>query len=52
MSSYFVHESSYIDEDVELKDGVFCGPSCVFTNGLPPASTIPKASKTILLRKP
>lgn len=96
MSSYFVHESSYIDEDVEigegtkiwhfchiqkgakigknctlgqnvnvashvtigndvkiqnnvsvyegveLEDGVFCGPSCVFTNDLTPRARYPK----------
>ena len=96
MSDYFVHESSYIDEDVqigegtkiwhfchiqsgarigkhcslgqnvnvagnviigndvkiqnnvsvyegvELEDGVFCGPSCVFTNDLTPRARYPK----------
>ena len=96
MSSYFVHESSYIDGDVEigegtkiwhfchiqkgakigknctlgqnvnvashvtigndvkiqnnvsvyegveLEDGVFCGPSCVFTNDLTPRARYPK----------
>lgn len=96
--SYFVHESSYIDEDVtigdgtkiwhfchiqsganigekcslgqnvnisnhvvigneckiqnnvsiyegvELEDGVFCGPSCVFTNDLTPRARFPKGS--------
>ena len=96
MNSYFVHESSYIDEDVEigegtkiwhfchiqkgakigknctlgqnvnvashvtigndvkiqnnvsvyegveLEDGVFCGPSCVFTNDLTPRARYPK----------
>lgn len=96
MSGYFVHESSYIDEDVqigegtkiwhfchiqsgarigkhcslgqnvnvagnvvigndvkiqnnvsvyegvELEDGVFCGPSCVFTNDLTPRARYPK----------
>ncbi|MDE6624940.1 MAG: acetyltransferase [Lachnospiraceae bacterium] len=98
MSEYFVHESSYIDEDVEigdgtkiwhfchvqkgarigancslgqnvnisnfvhignnvkiqnnvsvyegveLEDGVFCGPSCVFTNDLTPRAEYPKGS--------
>ena len=96
MSSYFVHESSYVDknvqigegtkiwhfchiqsgarigkhcslgqnvnvagnvvigndvkiqnnvsiyEGVELEDGVFCGPSCVFTNDLTPRARYPK----------
>ncbi len=96
MSDYFVHESSYIDDDVkigggtkiwhfchvqkgarignncslgqnvnvsnnviignsckiqnnvsiyegvELEDGVFCGPSCVFTNDLTPRARYPK----------
>ena len=96
MRNYFVHESSYIDEDVEigegtkiwyfchiqsgvrigkncslgqnvnvsnnvivgdcckiqnnvslyegveLEDGVFCGPSCVFTNDLTPRAEYPK----------
>lgn len=96
MADYFVHESSYIDEDVEigdgtkiwhfchiqkgarigkgcslgqnvnvsnnvvigdackiqnnvslydgveLEDGVFCGPSCVFTNDLTPRARYPK----------
>lgn len=96
MESYFVHESSYIDTDVEigdetkiwhfchiqkgarigkrctlgqnvnvsnnvvigdeckiqnnvslyegveLEDGVFCGPSCVFTNDLTPRARYPK----------
>ena len=95
-SKYFVHESSYIDEDVqigegtkiwhfchvqtgarigkhcslgqnvniannviigddvkiqnnvsvyegvEIEDGVFCGPSCVFTNDLTPRARYPK----------
>lgn len=96
MSNYFVHESSYVDENVqigegtkiwhfchiqsgarigkhcslgqnvnvagnvaigndvkiqnnvsiyegvELEDGVFCGPSCVFTNDLTPRARYPK----------
>ena len=29
-------------EGVELEDGVFCGPSCVFTNDLTPRSRYPK----------
>ena len=80
-NNYFVHESSYIDDDVEigegtkiwhfchiqkgarigkncslgqknvsvyegveLEDGVFCGPSCVFTNDLTPRAEFPKGS--------
>ncbi len=31
-------------EGVELKDHVFCGPSCVFTNDLTPRSKFPKGS--------
>lgn len=96
MADYFVHESSYIDDDVvigedtkiwhfchiqkgarigkkcslgqnvnvsnnvkigddckiqnnvslyegvEIEDGVFCGPSCVFTNDLTPRARFPK----------
>ena len=108
MTDYFVHESSYIDEDVEigagtkiwhfchiqrgarigkrcslgqnvnisnnvvvvdeckiqnnvslyegveLEDGVFCGPSCVFTNDLTPRARFPKGStgyKKTLIRE-
>ena len=29
-------------EGVELEDGVFCGPSCVFTNDLTPRAGYPK----------
>ncbi len=29
-------------EGVELEDGVFCGPSCVFTNDLTPRAEYPK----------
>lgn len=29
-------------EGVELEDGVFCGPSCVFTNDLTPRTRYPK----------
>lgn len=108
MSNYFVHESSYIDDDVrigdntkiwhfchvqkgaeigehcslgqnvnisnnvkigngvkiqnnvsvyegvELEDGVFCGPSCVFTNDLTPRAEYPKGTmnykKTLVKR--
>ena len=99
MSDYFVHESSYVDDNVEigkgtkiwhfchiqpgakigencslgqnvnvannvqigdrvkiqnnvsvyegvtLEDGVFCGPSCVFTNDLTPRARYPKGSE-------
>lgn len=31
-------------EGVELEDGVFCGPSCVFTNDLTPRAEYPKGS--------
>ena len=31
-------------EGVELEKGVFCGPSCVFTNDLTPRSEYPKGS--------
>lgn len=34
-----------IYEGVELEDGVFCGPSCVFTNDLTPRAVYPKGSK-------
>ena len=33
-----------IYEGVELEDGVFCGPSCVFTNDLTPRDRFPKGS--------
>lgn len=33
-----------IYEGVELEDGVFCGPSCVFTNDLTPRARFPKGS--------
>ena len=32
-------------EGVELEDGVFCGPSCVFTNDLTPRARYPKGRK-------
>lgn len=102
MIDYYVHESSYVDEDVEigegtkiwhfchvqrgakigknctigqnvnisknviigdnvkiqnnvsvyegvkLEDGVFCGPSCVFTNDLTPRAGFPKGSTNYL----
>ena len=34
-----------IYEGVELENGVFCGPSCVFTNDLTPRARYPKGSK-------
>ncbi len=33
-----------IYEGVELEDGVFCGPSCVFTNDLTPRAKFPKGN--------
>ena len=102
MSEYFVHESSYVDDGVEigegtkiwyfchvqkgakigkkcsfgqnvnvannvvigdnvkiqnnvsvyegvtLEDGVFCGPSCVFTNDLTPRAKYPKGSENFV----
>ncbi len=41
-------------EGVELEDGVFCGPSCVFTNDLTPRARYPKGSanyKKTLIRE-
>lgn len=41
-------------EGVELEDGVFCGPSCVFTNDLTPRARFPKGStgyKKTLIRE-
>lgn len=32
-------------EGVELEDGVFCGPSCVFTNDLTPRARFPKGKE-------
>ena len=32
-------------EGVTLEDGVFCGPSCVFTNDLTPRARYPKGSE-------
>ncbi len=41
-------------EGVELEDGVFCGPSCVFTNDLTPRAEFPKGrenyKKTVVRR--
>ncbi len=41
-------------EGVELEDGVFCGPSCVFTNDLTPRAEYPKGKeghqKTVVKR--
>ncbi len=41
-------------EGVELEDGVFCGPSCVFTNDLTPRAEFPKGTagykKTLIKR--
>ncbi|MDE6950223.1 MAG: N-acetyltransferase [Lachnospiraceae bacterium] len=41
-------------EGVELEDGVFCGPSCVFTNDLTPRAEYPKGRenyKKTLIKK-
>lgn len=41
-------------EGVELEDGVFCGPSCVFTNDLTPRAEFPKGRenyKKTLIKK-
>lgn len=35
-------------EGVELEDGVFCGPSCVFTNDLTPRARLPKGRDNYL----
>lgn len=35
-------------EGVELEDGVFCGPSCVFTNDLTPRAEFPKGREAYL----
>ena len=32
-------------EGVEIEDGVFCGPSCVFTNDLTPRARFPKGKE-------
>lgn len=37
-----VQNNVSIYEGVELEDGVFCGPSCVFTNDLTPRAEFPK----------
>lgn len=37
-----VQNNVSIYEGVELEDGVFCGPSCVFTNDLTPRARYPK----------
>lgn len=37
-----VQNNVSIYEGVELQNGVFCGPSCVFTNDLTPRATFPK----------
>lgn len=43
-----------IYEGVELEEGVFCGPSCVFTNDLTPRAEYPKGNlnyKKTLIKK-
>lgn len=39
-----VQNNVSIYEGVELEDGVFCGPSCVFTNDLTPRARYPKGT--------
>jgi len=39
-----VQNNVSIYEGVEIQDGVFCGPSCVFTNDLTPRAKYPKGS--------
>ena len=39
-----VQNNVSIYEGVELEDGVFCGPSCVFTNDLTPRARFPKGN--------
>ena len=49
-----VQNNVSIYEGVELEDGVFCGPSCVFTNDLTPRARYPKGSdgyKKTLIRE-
>ena len=40
-----VQNNVSIYEGVELEDGVFCGPSCVFTNDLTPRARYPKGQE-------
>ena len=40
-----VQNNVSIYEGVVLEDGVFCGPSCVFTNDLTPRAMYPKGSE-------
>lgn len=40
-----VQNNVSIYEGVVLEDGVFCGPSCVFTNDLTPRARYPKGRK-------
>ena len=39
-----VQNNVSIYEGVELENGVFCGPSCVFTNDLTPRARYPKGN--------
>ncbi len=41
-NSVRIQNNVSVYEGVELKDGVFCGPSCVFTNDLTPRAMYPK----------
>jgi UDP-2-acetamido-3-amino-2,3-dideoxy-glucuronate N-acetyltransferase len=48
-----VQNNVSIYKGVELEDGVFCGPSCVFTNVITPRAEYPRKSefKTTLVRR-
>lgn len=48
-----VQNNVSIYKGVELEDGVFCGPSCVFTNVITPRAEYPRKSefKTTLVRQ-
>lgn len=43
-NSVKIQNNVSVYEGVELEDGVFCGPSCVFTNDLTPRAEFPKGS--------
>ncbi len=44
-NSVKIQNNVSVYEGVELKDYVFCGPSCVFTNDLTPRAKYPKGKK-------
>lgn len=43
-NSVKIQNNVSVYEGVELEDGVFCGPSCVFTNDLTPRARFPKGA--------